>query len=400
MPDGLGDDPLSSDIFKDVPLFREIQRVLFSSTGPVNWELARQVGIATAVGGDPDPEPTDEDRALLEQTVRAAELAVAELTGLEPPPDVTRVEPVRRARWVEANIEGLRALFEPGAERLATVMTEMERRELSEERLGGMEGMEGMAGLGMMMQRMAPLLMGTQIGMVLGMLGRGVFGQYELPVPRDRSAGLLFVVPNIAAFQADWDLPGDEVRGWVALHETTHAFQLGREWVREYFLEQVRELAAGMEFDLSGLEERLAEMDLSDPARLQDAVGDPGALLGQQLTEEQRLLMRRIQALMAAAEGHADHVMGVLGRRMLSTYARIEEARTRRREGRSEEERAVERMLGFELKQEQYRLGAGFCRVVAEATDERMLARMWESREHLPSMPELEEPTLWLSRMA
>ena len=36
------------DIWNDVPLFREIQRVLMSSSGPVNWELARQVGIASA----------------------------------------------------------------------------------------------------------------------------------------------------------------------------------------------------------------------------------------------------------------------------------------------------------------------------------------------------------------
>lgn len=397
MADPFGEEPLSSDIFKDVPLFREIQRVLFSGTGPVNWELARQVGIATAVGGDPDPDPTDEDRAGLEQTVRAAELAVAELTGLEAPPEVARVEPVRRARWVEANIEGLRGLLEPAAERLGTVMSEMERRELTEERLGGMEEM---AGLGMMMQRMAPLLMGTQVGMVLGMLGRSVLGQYELPVPRDRSPGLLFVVPNIAAFEEDWDLPRDELRAWVALHETAHAFQLGRPWVRDYFLEQVRELAAGMEFDLSGLEERLAGLDLSDPESLQDAMGDPAGLLGHQLTDEQRLLMRRIQALMAAAEGHADHLMAVLGRRMLSSHARIEEARSRRREGRTEEERAIERMLGFELKEEQYRLGAAFCERVAEETDEPTLARIWESAETLPSMPELEEPTLWLARMA
>ena len=34
------DMPLS-DVFSEIPLFREIQRVLLSSTGPVNWELAR-----------------------------------------------------------------------------------------------------------------------------------------------------------------------------------------------------------------------------------------------------------------------------------------------------------------------------------------------------------------------
>lgn len=397
MADPFGDEPLSSDIFKDVPLFREIQRVLFSGTGPVNWELARQVGIATAVGDRPDPEPTEEDRAIFEQTVRAAELAVADLTGLEAPPQVARIEPVRRARWVEANVEGMKGLFEPAAERLGSAMRTMEQHELSEERVPGLEGIGGM---GMLMQRLSPLLMGTQIGTVLGLLGRNVLGQYELPFPRSGEASLLFVVPNIAAFEQEWDLPRDEVRAWVALHETTHAFQLGRAWIRDYFLEQVRELAAGMEFDLSDIESRLAGLDLSEPERLQEALGDAGGLLGMEMTDEQRLLMRRIQALMAAAEGHADHVMEVLGGRMLSQHARIEEARTRRREGRSEQERMVERMLGFELKEEQYRLGAAFCARVARETDEEMLARMWDSPDHLPSMPELEEPTLWLSRMA
>ena len=32
-------------------------------------------------------------------------------------------------------------------------------------------------------------------------------------------------------------------------------------------------------------------------------------------------------------------------------------------------------------------------------TDESTLARMWESAEALPSLPELEEPTLWLARI-
>ena len=52
------------------------------------------------------------------------------------------------------------------------------------------------------------------------------------------------------------------------------------------------------------------------------------------------------------------------------------------------------------MKDEQYRLGERFCERVAEQTDESTLARMWDSSESLPSMPELEEPTLWLSRIA
>jgi len=52
------------------------------------------------------------------------------------------------------------------------------------------------------------------------------------------------------------------------------------------------------------------------------------------------------------------------------------------------------------VKLEQYRLGRAFCDHVADATDELTLARVWESAEALPSMPELEEPRLWLARMA
>jgi uncharacterized protein (DUF2342 family) len=34
-----------------------------------------------------------------------------------------------------------------------------------------------------------------------------------------------------------------------------------------------------------------------------------------------------------------------------------------------------------------------------ELTDEDTLSRMWEGPESLPSMPELEEPSLWLARI-
>ncbi len=57
-----------------------------------------------------------------------------------------------------------------------------------------------------------------------------------------------------------------------------------------------------------------------------------------------------------------------------------------------------ERLLGVEMKREQYALGRRFCDTVAERSDEQTLAKMWDSAEALPSLPELDEPTLWLAR--
>ena len=57
----------SADMWNDVPLFREIQRVLSSSHGPVNWELARQVVHAVVAEGNGAPAfafpPPKRDRA-------------------------------------------------------------------------------------------------------------------------------------------------------------------------------------------------------------------------------------------------------------------------------------------------------------------------------------------------
>ena len=111
------------DVWNDVPLFREIQRVLMSSSGPVNWELARQVGIASASWGTEDPAPSEEDRRGFDEAVRVAELQVAGFTGLEAPSDIPRVEAVRRGQWVQANIEGLRALLEPAAAKVGEVVS-------------------------------------------------------------------------------------------------------------------------------------------------------------------------------------------------------------------------------------------------------------------------------------
>jgi coenzyme F420 biosynthesis associated uncharacterized protein len=392
--DSPGQFPLG-DALNDVPLFREIQRVLLSSSGPVNWELARQVGIATASWGTDDPAPTEEDQRALEDTVRAAELAVVEFTGLATPPELTEVRAVRRGQWVEANVGGLREAIEPVAVRLGGALGEA-MPDLTEtpEPVQGPQGAEMM---GMVMQRMAPLLLGAQVGSVLGYLAGRVLGQYDLAVPRAGGI-LLFVMPNISAFERDWSLSPVEFRAWVALHEVTHRFEFARPWARPHFADLVRDLVEHAELDLAAFERQLEGLDLSNPEALSEAVEGMGNLFGQSADPEQRLRVLRVQAFMAAAEGYGDHVAETLGRRMLTSYTMIEEALRRFREGRHGD-RALERLLGLEMKDEQYERGRAFCDRVAEDAGEEVLARMWESAEALPSMPELEEPSLWLARM-
>ena len=374
------------DIWNDVPLFREIQRVLLSSSGPVNWELARQVGIASASWGREDPAPTEENQRGLEEAVRVAELHVARFTGLEPPSDLPHVEGVRRARWVKANIEGLESLLEPAARKLGDAIAKVQQEAAPPEAAGF---------TGQMLSQLSPLLLGAQVGSVLGFLGQRVFSQYDIAVPRAGAAALLFVVPNIAAFEKDWSLEPTDFRTWVAIHEVTHRFEFGRPWAMPRFRSLLDDFLSTLELDVAELQARLESLDPSDPEAVQHAFQSDEALFGTVLDHEQRLKLGRIQAYMAAAEGYGDHVMHAIGKTLLPSYGRIEEAMSRLD---TPTDPVFERLLGVEMKREHYEAGRRFCDTVADMTDEATLTRMWDSAEAMPSWPEVEEPRLWLAR--
>src|SRR5437879_12564201 len=125
---------MDPDALRDAPLFRELQRVMASSSGPINWELARQVGVATALEEGADPEPTDEDRRMLDEAVRVAELQVAGFTGMELPGDIVHVQPVRRAEWVGASPTSLRSLLEHAAHRMDQALEAAMRQQIPEDR--------------------------------------------------------------------------------------------------------------------------------------------------------------------------------------------------------------------------------------------------------------------------
>ena len=379
-----GMDPES---LRDAPLFREMQRVMASSSGPVNWELARQVAVAGAADGGEDREATDDERRGFEEAVRVAELHVATFTGLEAPTDVAEVRPVRRAEWIGANTENLASLLEPAAARIGESMSLAQRDALPPE----MQAMSGM------LAQLSPLLMGAQVGQVLGFLAQRVLGQFDVAVPRSGPGVVMFVVPNIRRFETDWSLDATDFRTFVAIHEVTHRFEFARPWARERFGALLDDFLSTLRIDVEAMQARLATMDTSDPEALQQLLESDEGLFGAELDDEQRLKLGRIQAFMAAAEGYGDHVMRALGAEMLPSYGRIEEAMRRYREGEAGDP-VFERLLGVEMKREQYEAGRAFCDTVVSLTDEATLSRMWDSADTMPSLPEVAEPRLWLAR--
>ena len=262
------------EAFRDAPLFRELQRVMSASSGPVNWELARQVGVANAVEAGPDIEPSEGDLRMLEEAVRVAELHVGRFTGLPAPADVAQVRAVRRAGWVNANAENLKSLLEPAARQLTDAI----------ERSAGDQLPPEMAQLSGFLRQLSPLLLGTQVGQVLGMLAQRVLGQYDIPLPRSGPGQMLFVVPNLVAFERDWSLDPREFRTLVALHEVTHRFEFAQGWARDRFQELLDDYLSTLTLDVEGMQGRLASLDPRTPRRCSSSPSPTRACSGRTST--------------------------------------------------------------------------------------------------------------------
>ena len=238
----------------------------------------------------------------------------------------------------------------------------------------------------------------AEAGLVLGYMSQRVLGQYELSLLQPEAPPrLLFVGPNLLKAVREMDVERESFLRWVALHEVTHVIQFGAvPWLRGYLGELLEQYLATVDIRIErGAAGGLPSMP--DPARIVEAFRE-GGLMALVQSREQRRLMNRVQAAMALVEGYSEHVMDAVGARILPAHEPLREAMDRRRSSRSAPERALQRLLGLDLKMRQYELGKRFCDAVVAAEGLERLNRAWDAPAELPTLSELERPRTWLER--
>ena len=67
--------------FEGMPIFGDLAK-LFSNQGPVNWDVARQIGGYMAAEGQSEGNVDPIERIKLEELARVAELQIGDFTGL------------------------------------------------------------------------------------------------------------------------------------------------------------------------------------------------------------------------------------------------------------------------------------------------------------------------------
>ena len=352
--------------------------------GLVNWDQAQSIA-AGRLRRAPGAMTAAELRATEPAYADAMAIVVPALSralGTELPGVVERAGVVDRATWVEANISTF-----------ASLIGRLEHDLLDQIVPPG-------GGLGPATMAIANRYVTTrQIGLMLGFMGQRVLGQYDLALlSAETTPGrLLFVEENIRQTARTLDLPLDSFRTWIALHETTHAYEFeAHPWLRPY-------LASRLERQLAGFSRDAATLGRDALKRLGEALrgNSDGSRhwMERLMSREQRQLFRETQVVMSLLEGFSDYVMDEVGREIVPDVKRISARFHERRERRTAVERAIMRITGLDLKMEQYRKGERFVSGIARRAGPAALRRLWDGPETLPTEDELEAPERWVARV-
>lgn len=345
----------------------------------VDWTLAEKVASRVA-GTEPFARSyhmrgMEEDFAVLTQ--RAQGYVEAEV-GFESLAGEARARVVDRTDWVRANLASYGRLLRPVLDRLD-------------------EHAEGPAGV------LGSKIAAVELGSLLGWMSTRVLGQYDLLVlededPEDQDI-VYYVGPNILSLEKRHGFPPEEFRLWVALHEVTHRTQFtGVPWLREYFLEQVTSLISAADPDprrIFTAVGRLAEGFRTRTNPLAD--GGVAALFA---SGEQRGAMDRVAGLMSLLEGHGDVIMDRAAIEQVPSADRFARILRARRKEMNLATKILQRLIGLEAKLAQYEMGERFIAAVEEVGGPELLNRCFERPENLPTIEEIKDPQLWLTRVA
>ena len=220
------------------------------------------------------------------------------------------------------------------------------------------------------------------VAFLLAFLGRRVLGQYDpqlLGAEPLGTDGLYLVETNVEDWGRRAELPGEDLRRWLILHEMTHAWQFAAHpWLRAY-------MEASMRVLLESVTKTAAPV-----ARIAAFAG---------VLPAQWRVMRQVQGTMSVVEGYSNLVMNELGSKLLPGFEQLELAYRERSSGKSPLEVLIWKLTGLDLKLQQYRKGEAFCRAVFDEHGMKVLNLVWTSEAHMPRLEELAHPDVWYRRV-
>ncbi|MGN6721043.1 MAG: zinc-dependent metalloprotease, partial [Marmoricola sp.] len=274
----------------------QVQAMFAPYEGSVNWNLATDIARQT-VATTPDPSTGMAEKSRVADAFRLADHWLDEVTAI--PSGVATTAAWSRAEWVEATMPVWKVLVEPVAEHVVAAMSTALPEE-ARAAAGPLLGFIGKAG---------GALFGGQAGQAIGALASEVLTSSDIGLPLGPSGTAALVTTNVTAFAEGLGLDLHDVELYLALREAAHQRLFAHvPWLRGHLVAAVEDYGRGVTIDVHGVEEALRDLDPTNPAALQEALGE--GLFDPPQTPGQQAALQRLETLLALVEGWVDEVVG------------------------------------------------------------------------------------------
>jgi putative hydrolase len=355
-------------------------------SGPVNYDLARQLASSSIGFVAPIPENTG---AAISDAVHLAETWLDGATAL--PAGTTKAVAWTPTDWLDNTLDTWKRLCDPVAEQISTVWASA----LPEEA-------KSMAGpLLAMMSQMGGMAFGSQLGQALGKLSREVLTSTDIGLPLGPKGVAALMPDAIESLAEGLEQPRSEIMTFLAAREAAHHRLFSHvPWLASQLLNAVEAFAKGMKIDMSGIEEFAAGFNpasLTDPSQMEQLLNQ--GIFEPKATPEQTAALERLETLLALIEGWVQTVVtDALGDRIPGSAALAETLRRRRATG-GPAEQTFATLVGLELRPRKMREAAVLWERLTQAVGADARDAVWQHPDLLPEAGDLDDPAGFIDRM-
>ncbi|BAL92546.1 hypothetical protein AMIS_73260 [Actinoplanes missouriensis 431] len=347
-------------------------------SGPVNWDLARQVA-ASQLSATGDPAVNMLERHQVEEALRLADLWLDPITAL--PSGIHKAVAWNRNEWIYNTLEVWKKLCEPIAGRMVGAMGDLVPEE-ARAQLGPMQSMVATLG---------GALFGGQLGQAFGQLAAEVLSAGDIGLPLGPAGTAALVPANIKVYGSGLELPEDQVRLYVALREAAHQRLFGHvPWLRAHVLSAVETYANGITVNREAIEDAMSRVDPSDPESMQQMALE--GIFTPEDTPQQKASLARLETALALVEGWVGHVVDAAAADRLPSVAALGEAFRRRRAAGGPAEQTFAALVGLELRPRRLREAGALWASVAEHRGIAGRDALWDHPDLLPTDEDFTNP--------
>jgi putative hydrolase len=355
----------------------QMQQMLANpGSGPVNWDLARQVAQSQLKD---DPAIATPQKSAVEEALRLADLWLDAESSL--PSGIHYLEAWRRADWLVHTLDVWKTLVDPVAARMTNAMSDLVPSEMRAQ-LGPMAAM---------LTSMGGAVFGGQLGTALGSLAGEVLSAGDIGLPLGPAGTAALIPSNITAYGEGLEIPEDQVRLYVALREAAHQRLFGHvPWLRGHVLNAVETYAQGIKVDREAIEDAVSRIDPTNPESMREAQLE--GIFTAEDTPRQQAALARLETVLALVEGWVGHVVDRACAERLPDASRLAETFRRRRAAGGPAEQTFAALVGLELRPRRLREATALWNALYEARGAAGRDALWDHPDLLPTDSDFADP--------